>query len=162
MVLDPNKELPGSHVQKGDEWFTAIDFSRLNFKQAVSVTGSWSGSNFNVKVSLWGVLDKTVNMSGSANISAGTVTSCSGDNGDNSAATATLALSVGGSVKTIEKQSFNIDASVVYNAAYKAGWNACRRQALNSARTLTYYLPTGDGDYVRDSCTLYTIPSAKS
>ena len=31
MVLDPDKTLPGDHVQKGDEWFTAIDFSRLNF-----------------------------------------------------------------------------------------------------------------------------------
>ena len=73
MVLDPNKELPGSHVQKGSEWFTAIDFSRLNFKQAVSVNGSWSGSNFNVRVSLWGVLNKSVNMS--AGVTIGEVTS---------------------------------------------------------------------------------------
>ena len=73
MVLDPNKSLPGAHVQKGSEWYTAIDFSRLNFKQAVSVNGSWSGSNFNVRVSLWGVLNKSVDMS--AGVTIGEVTS---------------------------------------------------------------------------------------
>ena len=157
MVLDPDKTLPGDHVQKGDEWFTAIDFSRLNFKQAVSATGSWSGSDFNVKVSLWGVLDKTINMSASFDVKSGSISSVGGDEGDDCPATATAELRVGEAATSITSDTFQIDASVVY----KVGWNACRNAMLSSGWTFYYYEKGSDDDYYSRSRTIYNVPSAK-
>ena len=175
MVLDKRVDgkwgISGTHYDEydvasgedaGHYGYVAIDFSKLNFKQAVSVNGSWSGSNFNVKVSLWGVLDKTVSMGATVRVASGSITSLGGDEGDNCPTTATITLSVNGQEKSFTQQTFNTDAGVVYNIAYVRGWNACRQAVINSGRTFTYYLKGSDDDYYKDSRTIYSVPSAKT
>ena len=48
--------------EQGTYGYKAIDFSKLNFNQAVSITPVWGGGDtLGVKVSLWGVVNKTRN-----------------------------------------------------------------------------------------------------
>ena len=133
----------GNEVKYG---YKAIDFSKLNFKQAVSATGSWSGTTFNVKVSLWGVLSKTVNFNASFGPSQNHASVISvGREGNDTRASLQVRLNLGGSQVDSETIQFEIDAGAVYNA----GWNDCRKAMLDSGRTLNYY--TGDKTTVTDS-----------
>ena len=191
MVLDERVGtkwgLSGNHYDEYDETvvendqsvthhygYAAIDFSKLNFKQAVSATGSWSGATFSTRVTLWGVLNKTINDSATISLTRTITIGSVGQGGGECQASVPITLTGGGS-SSVTLQGY-VDASAVYNE----GWNACRAAVLNSASSHQYrtggryyavlFLNPSENSSSVSNCyagqntvsvTTYSIPAAK-
>ena len=102
--------------------YTPIDFSNLDFKNAVSLAsgGSWSGGTFSATVSLWGKVNKSIGISAAVSVSNFTENSVTGS--DSGIGTVTLSYSVN-NVSTGEKTYNNVSFSApkIWKNGYDSG-----------------------------------------
>ena len=130
--------------------YKAIDFSKLNFKQAVSVTGSWSGSTFDVNVSLWGVLNKQENLSASVSVSGyASVSSITGPY--TLIGTLPITYSPG---NTGGELSFELSCEGVYTNGYQAGEPMSMSEIANMGATASFEITRADSGTKRLTCSV--------
>lgn len=130
--------------------YKAIDFSKLNFKQAVSVTGSWGGGTFNVKVSLWGVLNKTTSMNASVRVTkltAGTVTGS-----DTCVVTVDMEHTINGSSVDTSATGLSLSCPAIFQNGYEAGEPMSLSEHANMGRYSSFTVTRADGETKSLTC----------
>ena len=130
--------------------YKAIDFSKLNFKQAVSVTGTWSGSAFNVHVSLWGVLNKSEDLTASVSVS-GYATVSSITNSYIVIGTLPISYSPGDRGGNL---SFELSCEGVYNNGYQAGEPMSITQIASMGNTASFTITRADSKTKNLTCSV--------
>ena len=119
--------------------YKAIDFSNLNFKQAVSASGSWNGLTYSTDVTLWGILNKNISNTASVSTASGVITAVNNNTGSNCSATITLSLT--GRTTTTATDTCIVNASLVY----ETGWNAAANSVSYTSQSTSVTVPAVNG-----------------
>jgi len=108
----------GTDDEKGTYGYKAIDFSKLNFKQAVSITPVWGGGDtLGVKVSLWGVVNKTRNFNITFDPDFSSITGAS-EGGSYYTLDLNYNIKIDGNYFIIDHTNVVVDADYVYKEGY--------------------------------------------
>ena len=167
-----HEDLNTSEDQLTQTGYVAVDFSKLNFKQAISLSLKWSGENtVTATASFWGRFNTTA--SSSLSISIGAITVGTVISGGVYNASGRLQIrDNGGTYSVTEPLATSVDVTNIISTANQNGFNRCLTECdLSAGETFytdgTYYSslyimgqsgpqPVGSG---RVGLTSHTAPS---